>query len=462
MADGKMNQQELQSLWSETLRKDRPTVEDFGQLAGALIDVYASDDRGFRQHVKNRIDRVTEATGQVFDVMNFDLAMARTFIADEIGFATWDELIGRVRSPKAADYPMLFQYAIAALWRGDFTALEIALGGKDRFDSQINEWIEAGFYSNKPETMAESFAAACMLGYEKAAAALLDAGVEPYAGMRTGLAGFHYAASSGRLNIIKLLIERNIPMEVENMYGGTVFGQAMWSAIHENKTDHAVIVEALIEAGAVVDRGYLEWWREQDVPDAETKRSIEEALRRHASFYERVDAANSNVRNAEKDGTQRDLADALKTLGDILRRPPFTRNAANEAYGRAAAMYRELGLPLEESWVKRHIGINLEYAERLDEAEQYYLEALDLYRHHATRDDLNYANTVRYPAVVKNRLGKREESKELWEEAFRRYKDLDLPVAIAEATAWLTIFAIGTQLQKTQPSKRMIGIRLRL
>lgn len=441
MARERMNQNEFRSIWSEVLRKERPTESDFNGLADAVLQMYSSDDGGFRQHIKDRFGRVSEMTGQAFDPDNFDLEMARAFIADEIGFTSWNDLIERGKDPKAADQRLLFQYAIAALHRGEFSALEETIGA-DRFDDQVQKWIEDGSYAKEPETMAESFAAACMLGHERAAAALLDAGVDPYAGMRTGLAGFHYAASSGRLNVVRLLIDRSIPMEVENMYGGTVFGQAMWSAIHENKPEHSDIVEALIEAGAVVDREYLEWWREQNIPDQETKRRIEKVLQYHASFYERVDAENAKVDNAEKNGTSRELADALKSLGDILRRPKFTRGAANEAYRRAAAIYHELGLPLEESWVKRHIGINLEYAEKLDEAEAYYLEALDLFRRHATADDLNYANTVRYLAVIKNRLGKRDESKVLWAEAFKRYKELDLPVAIAEAAAWLAIFAL--------------------
>jgi len=138
------------------------------------------------------------------------------------------------------------------------------------------------------------------------------------------------------------------------------------------------------------------------------------------------------------------LADALKELGNILRRPSFTRDAANKAYEQAAALYAELGLPLEEAWVKRHIGINHEYAGRLTEAEKFYDEALDLYRAHSV-DDLAYANAVRYPAVIKNRLGKRDESAILWEEACDRYSKVHpngIGEGVAEAAAWLTIFAI--------------------
>jgi len=49
---------------------------------------------------------------------------------------------------------------------------------------------------------------------------------------------------------------------------------------------------------------------------------------------------------------------------------------------------------------------------------------------------------VRYPAVIKNRVGKREESTTLWEEAVRRYDEMDQPLGVAEGAAWLAIFAI--------------------
>jgi hypothetical protein len=36
------------------------------------------------------------------------------------------------------------------------------------------------------------------------------------------------------------------------MYGGTVLGCAVWSAVYEPRPDHAPIIEALLEAGADV------------------------------------------------------------------------------------------------------------------------------------------------------------------------------------------------------------------
>lgn len=98
--------------------------------------------------------------------------------------------------------------------------------------------------------------------------------------------------------------------------------------------------------------------------------------------------------------------------------------------------------PLTRADSIRHLGIKHEYAGRLEEAEKCYDEALALYRAHETRDTLAYANAVRYPAVIKDRLGKRTESAELWEEACRRYDGVGIVEGVAEAAAHLTIFAI--------------------
>lgn len=246
----------------------------FDALSEGVLAVHGSDPR-LREHIKNRSKRVTERTGIEFEPDNFTAAAARAFIADEIGCESWDTLIAAAEDP--GEVPILFRYAAAAMERGDFTALEEAIG-PDRFHEHIVEWFEKGLFRSEQRTFDEIFAASCMLGHADTAAYLLDRGVDPYAGMKTGLAGPHYAASSGRLDVIKLLIERGVPLEIENMYGGTVFGQAIWSAVNEYTPDHAEIVERLVLAGAVVEKGYREWWDEQSVPDAETKRRIAKVL----------------------------------------------------------------------------------------------------------------------------------------------------------------------------------------
>jgi len=172
----------------------------------------------------------------------------------------------------------MLQKTFFHLEKGNFSALEDLLGGPDGFDRQMVNWLDEGRFSDHPELLAEALSCACMLGRFVTARHLLEAGVEPYAGMKTWLAGPHWAASGGHPEIMRLFIDRGISLEVENMYGGTVLGQALWSAVNEHKRSHAEVIEMLIDAGAIVEHGTLEWWNEQDIPDAETKVRVANAL----------------------------------------------------------------------------------------------------------------------------------------------------------------------------------------
>jgi tetratricopeptide (TPR) repeat protein len=159
-------------------------------------------------------------------------------------------------------------------------------------------------------------------------------------------------------------------------------------------------------------------------------------------FRDRLEAARQDVAAARASGDRAELARALTRLGNIERRPPLLREVALKTYTEAVRIYRELEMPLETGWSIRHIGIIQEDADRLDEAERSYDEALALYRKHETAQTLDYANAVRYVAVIKARIGKREEAAQLWEEAARRYDEIDTPVGVAEAADHLTLFAL--------------------
>lgn len=58
----------------------------------------------------------------------------------------------------------------------------------------------------------------------------MDEGVDPSAQANVGQTALHLAAHSGYLETVRMLIARKAPLEVINMYGGTVLGQALWSA----------------------------------------------------------------------------------------------------------------------------------------------------------------------------------------------------------------------------------------
>lgn len=150
--------------------------------------------------------------------------------------------------------------ALQGFERGDFSRLEPLFDKRPSPDGDkclIVEWYENGYFDNEPSALAEAFSCACFLGRTSVVDFLLTQGVDPAAGTSTGLSGFHWAANRGNLETVKLLIERKAPLELVNMYGGTVLGCAVWSAINETRVDHVAIIEALLAAGAIVEEaGY--------------------------------------------------------------------------------------------------------------------------------------------------------------------------------------------------------------
>lgn len=171
-----------------------------------------------------------------------------------------------------------WQTALRHLDEGNFTSLQEHLGGPEGFDRQIVEWFHDGSFADEPEMLAEALSCAMMLGSTETARYLMEKGVDPYAGMKTWLAGPHYAVSSGHLETVTMLIDKGVSLEVENKYGGTLLGQALWSAVNEHKDTHAEIIERLIDAGAHVWSETLEWWEKQDVPSETTKERVRAAL----------------------------------------------------------------------------------------------------------------------------------------------------------------------------------------
>jgi Ankyrin repeats (3 copies) len=156
---------------------------------------------------------------------------------------------------KGTDYS-LFREAVQGLLRGDFSRLEPLFGGATSPDWRqcpMLEWYQKGYFAEEPKALEEAFTCACFLGRTELADFLLSQGVNPCAGIATGLSAFHWAASRAHLETVKLLIRRKVPLEAKNMYGGTVLGQTVWSAIHEPGPDRLAIIEALLSAGARLD-----------------------------------------------------------------------------------------------------------------------------------------------------------------------------------------------------------------
>src|SRR5262249_37025716 len=101
--------------------------------------------------------------------------------------------------------------------------------------------------------MEAGFTGACMYDREEIVGFLVDEGVNMGAQGSEGETGLHWAVHAGNLEIVKLLLAHNAPLEVKNIYGGTVLGQALWSAFNAPKPKHLEVVETLIAAGAKLE-----------------------------------------------------------------------------------------------------------------------------------------------------------------------------------------------------------------
>jgi Ankyrin repeats (3 copies) len=183
---------------------------------------------------------------------------------------------GTNKSPSMNPDHLAFQKAVPGLVRGDFSRLEplfVEDPSGHQHECRIVEWYKKRYFETEPKALAETLSCACFLGRTRVVEFLLTQGVDLTRGDGTGLNGFHWAANRGKLETVKLLIERKAPLEIKSMYGGTVLGTAVWSAVNEPRADHVPIIEALIIAGANVDAaGY---------PSGNVH--VDEVLRRHGA-----------------------------------------------------------------------------------------------------------------------------------------------------------------------------------
>ena len=143
--------------------------------------------------------------------------------------------------------------AAEGLRRGDFTRLAPLFGDAARPDvatGQFLEWVDAGEFTDEPDVLAEALTCACWLGQTGVAARLLDRGLDPAAGMTTGMSALHWAANRGQRAAVELLLARGAPIEQRSMYDGTALGTAVWAACHEPRGDQLGVIRALLAAGA--------------------------------------------------------------------------------------------------------------------------------------------------------------------------------------------------------------------
>jgi hypothetical protein len=143
--------------------------------------------------------------------------------------------------------------ALLGLARGDFSRLEpLFVGdiGQPLLQPWIVAWHEQGRFTDERQAVSDVLTCACFLGYVDVAEYLLERGVKLPGGSGTGVDALHWAVNRGQLETVRLLLRWRAPLETVNMHGATALGMAIWSAIHEPRSQHLVIAEELLRAGA--------------------------------------------------------------------------------------------------------------------------------------------------------------------------------------------------------------------
>lgn len=113
--------------------------------------------------------------------------------------------------------------------------------------------VEELFEHAPVELRNEGLIYACGYGRNDVVEFLLRKGVNLSAHRADGQTPLHMAVIGGHLETVKLLLRHNPPLEATNVYGGTVWGQTLWSAAHGGDADRYIaILETLAAAGAKI------------------------------------------------------------------------------------------------------------------------------------------------------------------------------------------------------------------
>jgi len=133
-----------------------------------------------------------------------------------------------------------------------------------------------------------AFGWACQFGRTSVVNFLIEKGVDIKLQDGNGMTGLHLAACGGHLDTVKLLLERGTPLEIKNVWGGTVLSNVLWAGLnYDPNVDYTPVVEAVINAGAHVEPEFVTWWAEKIPLFPSSKERIAELLRRRAATEDR-------------------------------------------------------------------------------------------------------------------------------------------------------------------------------
>ena len=129
------------------------------------------------------------------------------------------------------------------------------VGRLDVVEARVKEYDTPGV---APEQLRDGFLYACQFGRDAVVKFLIEAGVDLAVQDGRGQTGLHHAVIGGHVETVKLLLKHEPPLEATNSYGGTVLGQALWSAAHGGDPDlYIAVLEALTSAGAKLQERHV-------------------------------------------------------------------------------------------------------------------------------------------------------------------------------------------------------------
>ena len=108
--------------------------------------------------------------------------------------------------------------------------------------------------------MESGFIWACEYGRAETADFLLNIGVDSNTCRQHRLTGLHWAAGGGEVETLKVVLRHKLPLEAQNVWGGTPLASAIWAATESDpadplwpKGDWYTSIELLLGAGANVN-----------------------------------------------------------------------------------------------------------------------------------------------------------------------------------------------------------------
>jgi hypothetical protein len=158
--------------------------------------------------------------------------------------------------------------------------------GVGRLDVVKDFFDESGALKSEAtgRQLQRGFLWACEYGYKHVVEFLLEHGADLCDQACTNETALHWAVVAGNVAMIRLLLDRGAPLEERNGYGGTALGQAGWSFANGGpEIDYVPVFEMLLDAGALIEEGWLAWLEKQEACRASARDRIAKVLRRYGA-----------------------------------------------------------------------------------------------------------------------------------------------------------------------------------